>query len=118
MSYGRRILRSCMERAEVDYLKARRTAFIEPVILIDARNQEERRRRIAPASDPDGLPMAHVAIKIASRSMIAREVGALSAPAGAAIAAEDPKSPFTVVVLTEGPDGRGIVEVFDMPEPR
>ena len=78
MTYGQQIFRSWREAAEVEYLKAVRRIFIEPVILIDASHQEERRRRITPDLEPGGLPKVYVTVTIASRSLAARKVAALS----------------------------------------
>jgi hypothetical protein len=114
-TFGERVLRSCFERIETDYLKAVKHSLIDPAVMVDARTDEHRRRRLDPVPDPEGLPRAYIRIKVDARSKIAQEVRVIDPEAGALIAADpDPKSPFTIVVLSDG----GIVEIFQRPEPK
>jgi hypothetical protein len=115
-TFGRRIFRSCRERAEVEYLKAVRRIVLEPVVMIDARGQSERRRKLEDADgggDDAGLPKVHVSITVGGRATIAQELKAISSQAAEDVArGANPDRPFTVVVVTAGR-----VEIFDNPEP-
>jgi hypothetical protein len=116
-TFGHRVFRSYREHAEMLYLKAIKAGNPQPVILMDARDQEGRRARAEAKQDlPEHLPVVHAGIMVGSRAQIAREVAKVIGKDAEEIAdGYNPLRPFTVVVITE--DGPLRVEVFDEPAP-
>lgn len=115
-SFGHRVHRSVRERAEMHYIKAVRAGTLQPVILVDTRNQAERKVRAEAKHDlPEELPMVHTEITIGSRSQIARLVEPMSRKAAEDIARLNPERPFTVVVIAD--QGKLTVQIFDEPAP-
>ena len=117
-TFGQRVYRSVRERAETEYIKAVEQGIVQPVILVDARDQDDRRAR-AEARDelPNELPLVHVGITIGPRAQIAAELVSVSRKAAEDLAnSYKPGRPFTVVVISK--TDRGHVEIFDEPDPR
>jgi hypothetical protein len=114
ISYGQRVYRASRERTEVEYLRAIKRGVTDPVVLVDTRNQDERKERIeAKRPMPENMEVAHTTITIGTRRDVAAEVGKLSRGAAEWIMEGPlPDNPFTVVVI-----GNGTAEVFNEPIP-
>jgi hypothetical protein len=114
-TWGWRIFRSCRERAEVEFLRARKRGITDPAILINTRGQEERKRRMEGQRQfPEGWEMAHATFAVGSRPRIAGRLSAISRGAAEFVAGgPPPQLPFTVVVVGD----QNLVEVFNQAEP-
>jgi alkanesulfonate monooxygenase SsuD/methylene tetrahydromethanopterin reductase-like flavin-dependent oxidoreductase (luciferase family) len=78
-TYGQRVYHACRERSEIEYLQARKRHVADPVILLDTRNQDERRERLARQREfPENMEMAHLAVVVGSRQQIAQQLANIS----------------------------------------